>query len=407
MSIYERLGVRPIINVVGAATAYGGELMDEEALEAMHEAAKQSVHLDELQAAANKVIAQRTHAEAGIVTAGASAALTLGTAACIAGLDLTRMDQLPDTTGMPNEVILPWQHIRGYDHAISLAGARILGRRTPNGTTPPEEARIISKGDIESAITEKTVAIVYGQRLGSHPPLEEVIEISKRYNIPLMVDAAAQAPPVENLHRFIDMGADLVCFSGGKGIRGPQASGILCGRRELIASAFIQMRPGTGGTFDKWNPPASLIPKDRLRRMPEHGIGRGMKVTKEAIVGLLVALQNFTEKKVPKRIEPLRQLLEGIGTRLDGIAGVEVGWTEAEGDFGPPGAFPVLEVKIDEQVVGRSAAEVSQRLKDGEPSIYVRDWSSDKGLVLLISSSSLDEETARIVGERLHTAITG
>jgi len=401
MSIYERLGARSLINVAGTVTRYGGALIEKAALEAMDEAAKESVRLDELQAAASKVIAQITHAEAGIVTAGASAALTLGTAACIAGFDVARMNRLPDTTGMPDEVIMPWHQISGYDHAIRAAGARIIGVGIPNDTTPPYEVHIISRWDIESAITEKTIAIAYAVRPGSHPPLEEVIEIGKRYNVPVILDAALEVPPVENLHKFINMGADLVCFSGGKGIRGPQAAGILCGRRDLIASAVIQMLDMAGEPFDKWEPPASLIPKDRLRGKPEHGIGRGMKVTKEAIVGLLVALQNLTEERFTKRAEHLRQLLKGIGTRLEGIAGAEVRMTEDR-----KGAYPTLEVKIDEQVVGRSAAEVSQRLRDGKPSIYVRDRYLHRGLVI-IHSINMDEEIARIVGERLYTAITG
>ena len=376
--------------------------MGKEVVEAMDEAAKQSVQLEELQAAASKIIAQITHAEAGIVTNGASAALTLSTAACIAGFDAARMNQLPDTTGMPNEVIMPWHQMTGYAHAIRVAGARLVGVGKPKDITPPGEVHIISKRDIESAITEKTVAIAYVQGLGSYSPLEEVIEIGKKYNVPVIVDAATQVPPVENLHRFIDMGADLVCISGGKGICGPQASGILCGRRDLIASAVIQMLDMDMSllAFDEWNPPAWLIPKDRLRGKPGQGIGRGMKVSKEAIVGLLVALQDLTEEKFTKRAEDLRQLLEGIGTRLDGIAGVEMRMTE---DRHP--AYPILEVKINEQVVGRSIAEVSQRLKDGEPGIYDRDIFVHKGLVI-IDSINLDEETARIVGEHLYTAIT-
>ncbi len=392
MSIYERLGVRPIINCVGTATIYGGALMDKEALEAMDEAARQAVCLYELQAAASKVIAQRTHAEAGIVTAGASAALTLGTAACITGFDVAKMNRLPDTTGMPNEVIKPRHQMNPFYHGIRLAGAKIISVGKPTVTT---------KWDIESVITENTVAIAYSYLLGSQPPLEEVTKIGKKYNIPVIVDAAAQVPPVENLHKFIDMGADLVCISGGKGIRGFQASGILCGRRDLIASAAVQMLDTEGEPFDEWNPPASLIPKDRLGAYPEPGIGRGMKVTKEAVVGLLVALQELTEEKFAKRAEYLRQLLEGIGTRLDGIAGVEMRITED-----PRGRYPMLEVKIDEKVVGRSVAEVSQRLKDGEPSIYERDRYERKERVV-IHSVNLDEETAKIVGERLYTAITG
>ncbi|GAH72038.1 unnamed protein product, partial [marine sediment metagenome] len=263
-------------------------------------------------------------AEAGIVTAGAFAALTLGTAACICGFDVAKMNRLPDTSGIPNEVIIPWHQRCGYDHAIRAAGARIIAVGIPNSTTPPNEVHIISRWDIESAITEKTVAIAYMTRKGSHPPLEEIIEISKRYNIPVLVDAAALVPAIENLHRFIDMGADLVCFSGGKGIRGPQASGILCGRRDLIASAAIQMLDMSGEPFDTWEPPSSLIPKEKLRGKPEHGIGRGTKVSKEAIIGLLVALQNLTEDGFTKKAEHLRELLWSIGERVKDIAGVEL-----------------------------------------------------------------------------------
>jgi len=207
-------------------------------------------------------------------------------------------------------------------------------------------------------------------------------------------------PPVENLHKFIDMGADLVAFSGGKGIKGPQASGILCGRRDLIAAAVLQNLDMAGDTFDKWNPPPSLIPKEKLRGKPQHGGGRGMKITKEAIIGLLVALQNLSEEKFVKKTEQLRLLLEGIAARLHGVAGVEVRMTE---DF--PRAYPVLEIKLDESKIGRSAAEVAQRLKDGDPPIYTRERYLHRGL-LIIHSINLHKEIADIVGQRLYMAIT-
>lgn len=402
MGIYERFGVKPIINAAGAMTRYGGALIDQEVLEAMNEAAGYSVRIDELQAAASKVIAEITHAEAGIVTAGAAAALTLGTAACITGFDVARMNRLPDTAAIPNEVIMPWHQISGYAHAIRAAGAKIVGIGIPNDINPPYEVYITTKWDIQSAITENTVAIASAIQTDSHPSLEDIVEVGKKYHIPVILDAADQLPPVENLYKFIDIGADLVCFSGGKGIRGPQAGGILCGRRDLIASAVLQMLDTAGEPFDEWHPPASLIPKDKLRGKPQHGIGRSMKAAKEVVIGLLVALQNFTEEKFTKREEHLRQLLAGIGARLEGIAGVEMRVTE--GYF--KGGHPVLEVKIGEPVVGRSAAEVFQRLRDGEPSIYLGDRDLHRGLVL-INSINLDEEMAGIVGEHLHAAITG
>jgi len=401
MSIYERFGVKPIINVAGPATRYGGALMEREALEAMDEAARESVRLDELEAAASKVIAEVTHAEAGIVTAGASAALTLGTAASMVGFDVAKMNRLPDTTGMPNEVIMPWHQICGYDHAIRAAGARIIGVGIPNDTTPPQEVNTTSRWDIESAIGSNTAAIAYAPRPGSHPPLEEVVEIAKRYNIPVIVDAAAEVPPMENLHRFSDMGVDLVCISGGKGIRGPQASGILCGRRDLIGSALLQMLDMAGESFNEWHPPASLIPKEKLSGKPEHGIGRGMKASKEAIIGLLVALQNLTEEKHAQKTEYSKQSLEGIQARLKGIAGLEI--EMAEGICG----YPMLKVKIDEIIAGQSAYDVALKLRDGDPSIYIenRDRYLQKGLVV-VHSINMDEDVARIVGDRLHATMS-
>jgi len=401
VGVYERFGVKPIINVAGAMTRIGGALMEQEALEAMNEAAKGSARLDELEAAASKVIAEITHAEAGIVTAGAAAALTLGTAACITGLDVARMNRLPDTTGMANEVLMAQHQISGYDHSIRAAGAKIIDVGIPNDTTPPGEVHVATIYDFESAITEHTVAIAYACRLGSNPPLEQIIAVGKKYNIPVILDAALQVPPVENLHKFIDMGADLVAFSGGKGIKGPQASGILCGRRDLIAAAVLQNLDMAGDTFDKWNPPPSLIPKEKLRGKPQHGVGRGMKITKEAIIGLLVALQNLSEEKFAKKAEQLRLLLEGIAARLHGVAGVEVRITE---DF--PRAYPVLEIKLDESKIGRSAAEVAQRLKDGDPPIYTRERYLHRGL-LIIHSINLHKEIADIVGQKLYMAITG
>jgi len=376
--------------------------MKQEALDAMIEAAKESVHLDELQAAASKIIAEKTHAEAGIVTCGAAAALTLGTAACITGFDVARMNRLPDTTGMPNEVIMAQHQISGYNHSIIAAGAKIIGVGIPSDTTPPGKEHVPTIYDFESAITEHTVAIAYAPRPGNNPPLEQVIALGKKYHIPVMLDAANQLPPVENLYKFIDMGADLVAFSGGKCIRGPQASGILCGRHDLIAAAILQNLDMAGAPFDKWEPPASLIPKEKLRSKPIHGIGRGMKVTKEVIVGLLTALQLFTEESV-REMERLRSLLEDIAAPLHGVAGIKlnIGDNSYENHI----RYPMLEVKLDKSKVGRSAAEVSQGLKNGDPSIYTVEQHLNKG-VLLVDSTNLTEETAKIVRQRLYMEIT-
>ena len=400
MGVYERLGMCPIINVRGTSTRLGGAQMEQAAIEAMAEAAQEAVPLEELQAAASNIIAKITGAEAGYVTSGASAALTLGTAACLTGLDVARMNRLPHTAGMPNEVLMARHQVSGYDHAISAAGAKIVEVGMPNDTTPPMEVHITEAWEFEAAITENTVAIAYAARPGGHPPLEEVIDIGKQYHIPVLLDAAAQVPPVENLRKFIAMGADLVAFSGGKGIRGPQASGILCGRRDLIAAAAMQNLDMAAIAFDTWNPPPSFIPKEKLRGVPQHGIGRSMKVTKEAIVGLLTALQLYTEEKVSNDLKRSRTFLEQIAQPLEGVSGVEMKWTESIS-----GGEPMLAVKLDEVKLGRSAAEVSQGLQDGAPAIYVRESRLRQGM-LIIYAGNLNEERAKVVEQRLYTEIT-
>ena len=400
MGVYERLGMRPIINARGTNTRLGGAQMEQAAIEAMAEAAQEAVPLEELQAVASNIIAKITGAEAGYVTSGASAGLTLGTAACLTGLDVARMNRLPHTAGMPNEVLMARHQVSGYDHAISAAGAKIMEVGMPNDTTPPMEVHITEAWEFEAAITENTVAIAYAARPGGHPPLEEVIDIGKRYHIPVLLDAAAQVPPVENLRKFIAMGADLVTFSGGKGIRGPQASGILCGRRDLIAAAALQNLDMAAIAFDTWNPPPSFIPKEKLRGIPQHGIGRGMKVTKEAIVGLLTALQLYTEEKVSKDLKRSRSFLEQIARPLQDVPGVEIEWTEYVS-----GGEPILVVKLDEVKLGRSAAEVSQGLQDGAPAIYVRESRLRQGM-LIIYPGNLNEERTKIVEQRLYREIT-
>jgi len=400
MGVYERLGVRPIINARGTNTRLGGTQMEQAAIEAMAEAAQEAVPLEELQAAASKIIAEITGAEAGYVTSGASAGLTLSTAACLTGLDVALMNRLPHTAGMPNEVLMARHQVSGYVHAISAAGAKIVEVGMSNDTTPPMEVHITEAWEFEATITENTVAIAYAARLGGHPPLEEVIDIGKRYHIPVFLDAAAQVPPVENLRKFITMGADLVAFSGGKGIKGPQASGILCGRRDLIAAAALQNLDMAAVAFDTWNPPPSFIPKEKLRGVPQHGIGRGMKVTKEAIVGLLTALQLFTEEKLAGDLKQSRSFLEQIARPLQDIPGVEIEWTEYVS-----GGEPMLVVKLDEVKLGRSAAEVSQRLLGGDPPIYVREPYLRQGK-LIIYPGNLNEERTKIVEQRLYTEIT-
>jgi D-glucosaminate-6-phosphate ammonia-lyase len=394
MGIYDRFGVRTRINAAGLLTRLGGSLMPPEVLDAMAEAASSFVDMAELQAAASAVIARHTGAEAGLVTSGAAAGLTLGTAACLAGLNAGRMDRLPETDDLPNEIIMCRTHRTGYDHAIRAAGARIRevgfnDRATGAGV------RDIEIWELEAAITLRTAAVAYMATPDSRPPLDEVAAMAHRHRVPVLVDAAAQLPPVENLRRFVASGADLVAFSGGKAIRGPQGTGILCGRRELIASAALQqldldVRPET------WRPPAPYLCREVLCGIPHHGIGRGFKASKEAIVGLLVALERFVtldhaaERRVRERwLATIQERVAGLPCTRTRLLSV----TET-------GRDPLLEIRLDEPALGRSAYEVSLALQDGNPPVHLGERRAPDG-ILTVNPVGLQEGEADIVANRL------
>ncbi len=401
MGIYENYGVKPIINAAGAMTRYGGTLVGQQVLDAMEEAARYFVPMDQLQAAASRIITKRTHAEAGVVTCGASHALTLAAAACICGWDVARMNRLPHTEGMPNEIVMPLHHLSGYDHAIQAAGARIILAGVFNDTPEPFTVRSTDRWELESCITEHTVAIAFAPLPGSHPPLEQVIELAHKHGLPVIIDAAPRVPPMTNLHRYIDMGADLVTISGGKGIRGPQASAILCGRKDLVGSALLQMLDLAGERFPDWNPPSNLIPKDKLRGKPLHGIGRGGKVTKEAIVGLLVALEAFSEEEFAALCATRLEWTRTILNHLDGIAGVQAKLYDDEEEY-----YPILEIAVDADAAVRSAMDVARTLKHEEPGIYFEESALEQGTIYVDSLNLQDQANAELVGQRLRAALT-
>ena len=399
MNIYEKLGVKTLINCQGEVTRLGGALMEQETIDAMAEAARYSVRMDELQAAASRIIARVTGAEAGYVTSGASAALTLATAACLAGLDVGRMNRLPDTSNIPNEVLMDQRQRQGYDHAIRLAGAKIINVGMPNFRILGDEAYTTKLWEFESAITERTAAIAYFQVPDHNPPLQEIVQLSRKYNIPLIVDAAEQVPPMENLRKFIGMGATLVAYSGGKGIRGPQNSGILCGKKELIASVALQNLDMGLTNFEAWEISPDLIPRDKLRGIPQQGLGRGMKASKESIVGLLVALQRMEQKRSTS-MDQLSRNIQPIGEMVKGIPGVEA---EVRELF--PGSHPMLMLKLDEAKVGKSAVEIAEGLKQGEPKIYIIDMMAPFGMIFVSAVNMIYEDQVKAVGQRLVAAL--
>ena len=293
-NVYTALGVPTIINAKGPATRLSGGIMRPEVAEAMAMASSHCVDMAVLQARASVIIAEATGAEAGYVTSGAAAGLLLGTAACVTGLDPGRMNRLPDAAGMKNEVVIVRSQRNLYDHALRAAGVRLVEVGLPDRYAGAG-VRDAEAFEIADAIGERTAAVHWVAAAGARPALADVVAVAHAAGVPVLVDAAAQLPPAENLRRFIAAGADLVAFSGGKAIGGPQASGILCGRRDLIMAAALQ-NLDLDIFFDQWAPPPQLIDKARLKGLPQHGIGRACKVGKEEIVGLLTALRLFLEE---------------------------------------------------------------------------------------------------------------
>src|SRR3954447_11118222 len=268
VGVYDDLGVRTVINAAGPLTRLSGMPLHPEVAAAMAEAAQACVRIEDVQEAAGRYLAEVTGAEAGYVTTGAAAGLALGAAACIAGLDPAAMDRLPDTTGLRDEIVVQRAHLTAYTHALRLSGARLvevsyLGYPGQGITWPWQ---------IEAGIGPRTAALVFSNGIAAGSmPLEGVVEIAHRHGLPVIMDAAGGVPPVENLRRFVAAGADLVAFSGGKAIGGPQGSGILCGGRDLIMSAILQQLD-LDIAWEQWTPPPSLIDKDRLAGLPPHGI---------------------------------------------------------------------------------------------------------------------------------------
>ncbi len=390
--VYERLGVRTVVNAVGPATRLGGTTLDPEVLQAMAEAASACVKIDELQERAGQIIAEITGAEAGYVTSGAAAALALAAAACMTRLDPVRINQLPDVQGMPHEIIVQRTQRYDYDHALRSVGARLVEVGFPDLTFPYE---------LERAITPLTAAIAY-YPTRSRPalPLEEVVTIAHRYEVPVIVDAAVELPPTANLRAFIAAGADLVAFSGGKAIRGPQASGFLCGRADLIrAVAFnhqdMDVRPETWRYRD-------LIASGVVPGPPHHGIGRAMKVGKEEIVGLIVALQRFVQRDEAAELAGWRAKIQHVATALRGLPGVTV---EIVDPATHQAAVPTALIALDERLLGLSAYDVLNRLQEGDPGVFLSEERAWQG-VLGVNPIVLRDGDESIVADRLVAVLT-
>jgi D-glucosaminate-6-phosphate ammonia-lyase len=392
VSLFERFGCHPLINAAGAVTRLGGAPMHPAALQAYQQAALEDVALEELQAAASKRIAGWTGAEAALVTSGAAASLTLASAAVLAGNDAAKMEQLPFTEGIPNEIVIAREQRSGYDHALRAAGAR-LREVGFDEVSCGAGIRRVETWEYGAAIGPNTVAMAYTLTRESCPPLAEVVACAHEHDLPVIVDASSQLPPREQLRTIPQSGADLVCFSGGKALRGPQATGILCGRRALIQSAAVQMLDMDVAS-ELWAPPRDFIDPQALSGLPRHGIGRGFKVAKESIAALLAAIEAFLAEPLDEDLARHSALLD----RVEGALGkTQVGCRRVAGAAETP---PTLELRIDPAMYPGGATAAYRALVARTPAVYLGCGKLREGL-LIVHSGCVREAQADALVESL------
>jgi L-seryl-tRNA(Ser) seleniumtransferase len=351
--------VKKLLNARGTLTALGGSTMAPEVLEAMRQASRAYVNLDELLRRAGDRIAELLGVEGAFITSGAAAALAVSAAACMAGTDPESIRRLPDSAGMRNEILMLKAHRFGFDQAVRLAGARIVE---------------VSE-ELQAALSERSAAFLYLAEAQDSPgslPLPQVTQLLNRRNVPVIVDAAAELPPVTNFHHYLEQGAALVIFSGGKDIRGPQSSGLILGRKDLIAACACNC-------------------------CPNFSVGRPMKVDKESICGLVRAVELYLSQDFEREMRNWEGMVEVFVRQLSGIAGVRA----RRGFPSPPGiqpaGIPRAYVEIDPSRTGTSAAQVRKKLQDGDPGIEA-DLDGD---CLVLNPQLLTMKEARVVAGRL------
>jgi D-glucosaminate-6-phosphate ammonia-lyase len=352
-------------------------------VEAMAQAAQAFVRMDELQAKAGEIIAQATGAESGYVVSGAAAGLLLAAAACMAGEDPVKIALLPETSGMRNEIVVQKGHRTDYDHAVRTAGARFVEIGYPGETM---------EWELEARITERTAAVLYVANRPAGPlALPVVTAVAHRRGVPVIVDAAAALPPRDNLRRFTGEGADLVVFSGGKALRGPQASGIIAGKAALIRSIALQHLDMDVRAVNWRGPFTSDLGR------PYHGIGRPLKVGKEEVVGCLVALQVFLEQDPAENELGARRCTDYLAASIAALGGLRATVVTTFG--GRP--QPVVRVDVEPPL---SVLDVVRRLEDGEPRICVNDSLLDEG-AFIVHPFNLAEGEAEQVVSRLREIV--
>jgi uncharacterized pyridoxal phosphate-dependent enzyme len=365
--LFKELGVRTFINAAGTLTYMTGSLMHDEVLDAINGGAKEFCLLDEIQDKVGAKIAQMVHAEAAVVTSGAFAGMTLGLAGILTGMDQKKVEKLPhlEGTGMKTEVICQKAHDIVYNHALINTGCKIVVVETAE--------------DVEKAINEKTALMHFLHIEADKGKImhEEWVALGKKHNIPTSIDIAADVPPVENLWRFNDMGFSFVVISGGKAMRGPQSAGILMGKKDIISAARLHM------------PPRGF------------NIGRGMKVNKEEILGMYVALEKFINEDHDKVWKAWEESTAHIENTVKTVRGVQV-----EVHVPPLGNHtPTLRISWDPGKLHITGKDLQEALRKGDPSIEVGGGGpSNIGVTVWMMKPGQEKIVARRIKEELSKA---
>ncbi len=351
---YERIGVRPLINCKGTYTIISGSVMLPEVRQAMFEAAQRYVHMEELMEAVGARIAERMQCEWGLVTNGCAAALCQITAACVAGSDPEKMARLPDATGMKNEVIVQSSHRHTYDHAVRMVGVRLI--------------EVTTRADMEAALSERTAMLLMFGDAAERGQISvgEMAEFGREHGVPTFVDAAAERPDVPNW--YLQQGVDAVGYSGGKCLRGPQAAGLVLGRKALLQAAFIN-------------------------GAPHHALGRPMKVGKEEIMGMLAAVERWVERDHAAEWKAWEVRLQQVADAVGNYPSVQTALRQP----GRSNVAPVLAIEWDPQVLGITGNEVAGLLSNGTPRIEV--FSSERGFSVM--PYMMQDGEAEVVASRL------
>ena len=330
-NLVKELGIRTFVNAAGTYTAMTGSLMEDDVVNTILAASKEFMMLDDVQTKVGEKIAAITHAESAVVSAGCFSAMTLGLAGVLTGMDQKKVEMLPhlEGTDMKSEVIAQKAHNIGYSHALTNTGCKIIQVETIE--------------DVEKAITDKTALLWFLNIQSDKGRIthQQWVDLGKKHNIPTMIDIAADVPPVENLWKFNDMGFDLVCVSGGKAMRGPQSAGLLMGKKKYIDAARLSMPP-RGST-----------------------IGRGMKVNKEEILGMYVALEKFVATDHDKEWKMLEDRAAHIANAAKSVKGVTVE------SYAPPLGNHTPSLRVSWDTTKLTPKALQEALRNGNPSIEV------------------------------------